>query len=95
VEVKTKPISSNCSKEENCISTFDDLVKSDFCMMYFARGCRNKRFSRGLCPKHYQIIRRLVKSGVMIWTRVEIQLKALPNNRESTEAILKELGVKN
>jgi hypothetical protein len=94
LEPKTKPNSSSCSKDASCIKTFEDLVKSDYCMMFFARGCRNKRFSRGLCPKHYQIIRRLVKSGVMLWSRVEIQLKALPNNRESQEAILKNLGVK-
>jgi len=94
VKVKTKVDNTECSKDTSCIKDFDELVKSDYCMMYFARGCRNKRFARGLCPSHYQIIRRLVKSGTMLWTRVEVQLKALPDNRESTKAIKKELGVK-
>lgn len=94
MEPKVKPNSSSCSKDASCIKTFEDLVHSDFCMMFFARGCRNKRFARGLCPKHYQIIRRLVNSGVVLWTRLEVQLKALPNTRESQAEILKNLGVK-
>ena len=94
MKTKTTAESSIYSNDKNCIKTFDDLVKSDYCMMYFARGCRNKRFSRGLCPKHYQIIRRLVNFGTMTWLKVERQLKALPSNRESIEAMLEELSDK-
>lgn len=90
---KSKTTSPGETKKTNeTILTFEDLVKSNLCMMYFARGCSAKRYSRGLCSKHYHTIRSLCITGVVTWEKVEKQLKALPiKDRESREDLIKEL----
>lgn len=88
--MKTK----ECKTDTEC-KTFEDLQASNFCMMYFARGCKEDRLARGLCNKHYHMVRRCVLAGSLTWARVEAQLKALPlQPREYRKDFIAELSVK-
>lgn len=82
----------NTKNTNDTIKTFDELVESDYCMMYFVRGCKEKRHSRGLCNKHYHMIRKCVLKGSLTWEKIEKQLKALPSKYESAKSFIKELS---
>jgi hypothetical protein len=95
--LKTKNKKAQTGKpinKDKPIDTYEDLKSSCYCMMYFARGCKNKRYARGLCDKHYHMIRRCVVHGSLKWERIEAQLKALPlQPRENFKQWLEELSV--
>jgi len=81
------------SNTNDTIKTFKDLSESTFCMMYFVRGCRNERHARGLCNKHYHMVRKCVITGALTWERVEKQCKALPlKPKEERKNFIKDMG---
>lgn len=72
------------------ITTYEGLVESDICMMFFARGCTRKKYARGLCSKHYHMILSRIRAGSLTWDKIETQLKALPRKRESFKGLIED-----
>lgn len=56
--------------------TWDDVIKSKTCVMFFKRGCTGAAIGRGLCAKHYSIAWRAVRSGKVTWELLEQRFKA-------------------
>lgn len=63
-------------KESKEDKTWEDIVKSKTCVMFFKRGCTCVAIGRGLCSKHYAIAYRAVKSGKITWELLEQRFKA-------------------
>jgi hypothetical protein len=74
---------NKCETNETTPTNLEELKKSDYCMMYFAKGCKNKRLSRGLCRNHYNMVYNRVRLGYVTWNKVEAQLHSMPSQKAS------------
>lgn len=67
-------------KDKDAINDWDEIVNNDLCLLQH-RGCKEKKYTRGLCKNHYHMLCRRVKLGHITWDIAIQRMLALPSRR--------------